>query len=99
MVVPTFGYSINGFVAVGALAWRLFKATKNAPNSFCKIHLGVLSLHAVLKEAEENVYRSPLSPERQIRLKTIGDGCHSVLFDLQSFIDKYESLGSQSKRT
>ena len=42
---------------------------------------------------------APLSPERQTRLGLVGDGCHSVLNDLQALVTKYRSLGSQTKRT
>jgi hypothetical protein len=56
-------------------------------------------LHALLMEVEENLSAQTLSSTRQARLKTIGDGCRNVLEELQSLVDKYESLGTQSKRT
>jgi len=69
------------------------------PDSFQKIHLDVLSLHAVLKEAEETLFQPPLQPQRQTRLKTISDGCNTVLTGLEKLVARYESLGTQSKRT
>ena len=98
MVVP-YGFGVGDFVAVGTLAWNVYKSCRAAPNSFSNISIEVLSLHAVLKEADETIFRSPLSPESRARLKTIGDGCQCVLGDLQALVDKYESLGTQSKRT
>lgn len=98
MVVP-YGFGVGDFVAVGTLAWNVYKSCRAAPGSFSNISTEVLSLHAVLKEADETVFRSALSPESQARLKTIGDGCQCVLGDLQALVDKYESLGTQSKRT
>lgn len=98
MVVP-YGFGVGDFVAVGTLAWDVYKSCRAAPGSFSNISIEVLSLHAVLKEADETIFRSPLSPESQARLKTIGDGCQCVLGDLQALVDKYESLGTQSKRT
>ena len=59
----------------------------------------VLSLHAVLKESEEILFNCPLKPTRAERLIVVKDGCDKVLVDLQSLVDKYESLGTQSKRT
>ena len=56
-------------------------------------------MHHVLKEAEETLFARPLSPERQTRIKCVADGCESVLNDLQGLVTKYESLGTQSKRT
>ena len=58
-----------------------------------------LVLHALLMEVEENLSAQTLSSTRQARLKTIGDGCRNVLEELQSLVNKYESLGTQSKRT
>jgi hypothetical protein len=94
-----FGYSVGDFIAVGTLAWKIYKSCRAAPESFGNIHLEVLSLHAMLKEAEETVFVHPLSPTQQERLKVVGDGCYSVLEDLQALIQRYESLGTQSKRT
>ncbi len=58
----SFGYSVGDCIVVGTLAWKVYKATKGAPDAFQKIHVEVLSLHAVLKEAEETVCKSPQSP-------------------------------------
>ncbi len=53
----------------------------------------------MLKEGEETLFVSPLSPERAERLKVIKEGCDKVLVDLQRLVEKYESLGTQTKRT
>ncbi|KAI9768827.1 MAG: hypothetical protein M1840_004641 [Geoglossum simile] len=95
----SFGYGIGDIVLLGQLAWKAYKSCKDAPESFKNISYEVLSLHALLKEIEENLSAQTLSPTRQARLKTIGDGCRNVLEELQSLVDKYESLGTQSKRT
>lgn len=98
MVVPI-GFGVGDFVAVGTLAWNVYKSCKAAPGSFSNISNEVLSLHAVLKEADETIFKSPLLPESRARLKTIGDGCQDVLGDLQALVDRYEKWGTQSKRT
>ena len=56
-------------------------------------------MHAVLKEGEETLFTHPLPPARAERLSAIKDGCDRVLADLESLVQKYESLGTQSKRT
>ena len=86
-------------VAVGTLAWNVYKSCKGAPGSFNDISNEVLSLHAVLKEADETIFKSPLPPQSQARLKTIYEGCQSVLSDLQALVNRYENLGTQSKWT
>ncbi|KAL8769852.1 MAG: hypothetical protein Q9209_004290 [Squamulea sp. 1 TL-2023] len=60
----SFGFGVSDFVAVGTLAWKVYKnvykAAKDTPESFQKVHLDVLSLHAVLKEAGETIFKSPI---------------------------------------
>ncbi|KAK0107245.1 hypothetical protein ONS95_003946 [Cadophora gregata] len=95
----SFGFGIGDFIAVGKLAWSVYKSCKDAPESFNNISVEVLSLHAVLKEVEEAVADEPLTESKQHSLATISNGCQSVLQDLQALIVKYDSLGSQSRRT
>ena len=100
MVVP-FGFSVGDFIAVSTLAWDIYESCKDTPGSFKDISDEVLSLHAVLKEADETILSSPLSlsPQSQERLKRIYDGCQRALSDLQALVDKYQSLGIQRKWT
>ena len=56
-------------------------------------------MHALLKEGEETLFTRTLPPARAERLKIIEDGCYRVLVDLQGLVEKYESLGTQTKRT
>jgi hypothetical protein len=95
----SFGYSVGDVIALGTLAWGIYKSCKEAPESFQDISSEVLSLYGVLKEAEETVFAQQLSPAKQERLKAVGDGCYRVLTDLDNLCKKYQSLGTQSKRT
>ncbi|KAF6223229.1 hypothetical protein HO133_000071 [Letharia lupina] len=98
MPVP-YGVGVGDFVAVGTVAWSVYKYCKAAPGSFGNISTEVLSLHAVLKESEETLFTHALPPARAERLKVIKDGCDTVLADLQTLVNKYESLGTKSKQT
>jgi len=95
----SFGYSLGDIIALGQLAWNVYKSCRDAPESFNNIATEVLSLQAVLKEVEETLSNYPLSQSKKANLATILNGCRSVLEDLQALVDKYESLGTQSKRT
>ena len=95
----SFGYGIGDIVALGQIAWTAYKSCRDAPESFKNVSQEASSLHALLKEVEENLSAQTLSSTSQARLKTIGDGCHKVLEELQSLVDRYESLGAPSKRT
>ena len=53
----------------------------------------------MLKEGEEILFIHPLPTARAERLYTVKEGCEKVLVDLQNLVEKYESLGTQSKRT
>ena len=53
----------------------------------------------MLKEGEEILFIHPLPTARVERLNIIKEGCEKVLIDLQNLVQKYESLGTQSKRT
>jgi hypothetical protein len=78
-VLMSFGYSVGDFIALGTLAWSVYQSCKGAPESFNNISLEVLSLHAVIKEAEETIFAQPLITTKQKRLKAVGDGCYHVL--------------------
>jgi hypothetical protein len=91
----SFGYSVGDFIALGTLAWSVYKSCKDAPEAFENISLEVLSLHGVLKEAEETIFVHPLPPEKQERLKAVGDGCYRVLTDLDNLCKKYQSLRTE----
>jgi hypothetical protein len=67
----SFGYGVGNFLSVADIAWRVYKSCKGAPECFGEISLEVLSLHAVLKEAEETVLAQPLSPIRRERRQAI----------------------------
>jgi hypothetical protein len=95
----SFGYGVGDFVLLGQLAWQAYKSCKDAPESFKNISTEVLSLHVVLKEVEESLSSYSLPQSKQASLGSIASGCQDVLRDLQSLVDKYKSLGSQTKRT
>lgn len=92
-------YSSGDFVGVSTLAWTVYKSCKEAPESFNNISLEVLSLHAVLKEGDEVLTLQSFSVDQKSRLDMVLSGCHSVLHDLRKLVQKYESLGSQTRRT
>ena len=112
MPVP-FGFGISDFVAVGQLAWKIYLSCmttphfqeprthillgKAAPEVFGNISRELESLHCVLGEAADSQLSHPLPPRREGRLKTILDGCVSVLADLQFIVQKYQSLGTDEK--
>lgn len=55
------------------------------------------SLHCVLEEVADTELSNPLPPRKQVRLRTILDGCVKVLDDLQFIVQRYQSLGTEDK--
>ena len=77
----SFGYSVGDFIAVGQLAWTVYKSCRDAPESFNNISVEVLSLHALLKEVEEMISDHLVPESKQASLATITSGCRDVLQD------------------
>ncbi|KAH8648138.1 hypothetical protein BGZ60DRAFT_437694 [Tricladium varicosporioides] len=88
--------SIGAIASLGHLAWQVYKLCKDASESFKNVSTEVLSLHAVLREAEENFTRQ--SSTKPAGLITVVTGCRDVLTDLETLIVKYRGLGSKTQR-
>lgn len=95
----SFGYSIGDLALLGHFAWKIYKACKDAPESFKNVSQEVSSLHLVLKELEETFLDATWSLAQQSRLEIVGNGCRAVLEDLQCILDRYNSLGTKTKLT
>ncbi|KAI9780749.1 MAG: hypothetical protein M1839_006536 [Geoglossum umbratile] len=93
----SFGYGVGDILSLEQLAWKAYRSCKDAPESFKNISQEVLSLHALLKEIQENLSTETLSSTRQARLKIIGDGCHDVLEELQSLVDNTTQIVIENK--
>jgi hypothetical protein len=86
-------------ITLSRLAWDTWKSYKDAPQSFQNISQEVLTMHAVIRDAEELLGGTELTPSRQDSIRTAKDGCDCLLKDLQKYLKKYESLGTNSKRS
>ncbi|KAF4624010.1 hypothetical protein G7Y89_g14163 [Cudoniella acicularis] len=95
MVLPV---SVDELTSLCNLAWQIYKLCKSASDSFKNVSSEVLSLHAVLREAEEGLAKHPLPDSRLTRLSTVITGCRDVLTDLEVLVDKYVKLGSKTQR-
>jgi hypothetical protein len=97
----SFGCGVGDVVLLTQLAWKTYKACKDAPASFANLAQETQSLHAILQETEEVLRDSHTKVTRvqQRRLQGVTDGCRSVLVDLEAVLQKYESLGTQSRMT
>lgn len=76
----------------------VYRSCRDAPESFGNISIEVLSLNAVITEIVEILSKEQMTPARTNNLAVITRGCEKVLKDLQALVDKYENLGTNSKR-
>ena len=71
---------------------------KDAPPSFSGLSDEALSLHIVLKNAQETLFARPLSGDRQAGLAAVLTGCQNVLSRLEDVVERYESRGIRGRR-
>ncbi|PMD29363.1 hypothetical protein L207DRAFT_394586, partial [Hyaloscypha variabilis F] len=56
----SFGYSVGDFVAIGQLAWTVYKSCKGAPGEFQELARELSTLHTILHELEDEA-KTPTS--------------------------------------
>ena len=95
----SFGYSVGDVLVVGQLCWKVYKRCKDSPGNYAELTGEVGALHNVVKETEELLSTQALTSKQQNKLLTCRQGCESVLKDLDGLLVKYESLGTNTRRT
>ena len=95
----SFGYAVGDFLAVGQLCWKVYRKCKDSPGNYKELFSEVGALHNVIKETEELLSQQGLTTEQGVKLTTCRQGCEDVLKDLDRLLVKYESLGTNSRRT
>lgn len=95
----TFGFGVSDFITVGGLCWKVYKKCKDSPGNYAQLSSEVGSLHNVIKETEEMVSQQNLTPEQKAKLAQCRQGCEAVLKDLEGLLNRYESMGTNARRT
>ena len=93
----SFGVSASDVLLCVQLAHKVWKGCREAPRDFRAVSIEVASLHLVLHEAKETA--DELSASKGEDLRQLINGCKSVLQELEELLQKYKSLGTQSRRT
>ncbi|KAI9878883.1 MAG: hypothetical protein M1830_010239 [Pleopsidium flavum] len=97
--MTSFGFSPSDIGNAVAFAWLVYKAYRRSIGEFETISGELLSLHAILLQAEETFKKTPLSTQQGKRLEVLTNGSQKLLQDLEAFLKEYESLATTSKRT
>lgn len=95
-----FSIGLGDIILVSKLAWKLYKAFKDADDDFKQVSSDLMSLHAVLHEIQDFLrdHGSALDTSRRNRLQILIDGCKPVLSELEDLFNRYDSLGTQAQR-
>ena len=85
---------MGDIMAISKLAAKVFTAYKDAPNDYKNITEEVKSLQGIINKAARHFESTTLDDnDRQVGQEAL-KGCWSVLEDLNSLIEKYNSLAS-----
>ena len=100
----SFGFAIGDFVALGNLAWNIYKECKTASAEFQEARNEVLSLHAAIRELQDEVDNKDsilnrAGVGRKQELDGLMRNCSDVLGQLEQLLTRYRSLGTKQKRT
>ena len=93
----SFGWSVGDIIAISQLAVKVHAAYKNAPNHYKHISEEVRSLQIRINRAVQLFKSTSLSDSDREEGLEVLKGCQSILEDLNSLIEKYNSIASSSK--
>jgi len=110
MPVP-YGFGVGDFLAVSSLVWKVYKSYADAPEQFRNFSMEILSLHVVIKKVEQQLASTPsgaglpgsgssalrLNSKDTEDLKTLYEGLHTIVAELDALHAKYQSLESNPK--
>ena len=117
--MANFGISVGDFVTVGTLAWNVYRScelslplAQTLPNihfrqsasaEFEEVSREVISLHAAIKELEDeagktNSLLKNASDTKRQELKQIIKNIRTVLGQLEKLVTKYQSLSSKHRK-
>ena len=92
----SFGYGVGDILAISGLALKVVTAYKDAPGDYRNISDEVKSLHILINKAAKHFESTTLSDNSRQKGQKVLKGCKHVLEDLDTLIEKYNSLASAS---
>ena len=89
-----FGWGVGDIATISALVSKVYTAYKDAPDNYRHISEEVRSLQILISKAARYVENPTLSDNDWQEGQEVLKGCQSILEDLNSLIEKYNSLAS-----
>ena len=90
------GYGVGDIIAISGLALKVYAAYKDAPDDYRHILDEVESLQIIINKAARHFESPTLNDNTRQEGQKVLKGCQNVLEDLNSLIEKYNSLASAS---
>ena len=90
---------MGDIIAISGLAVKVYTAYKDAPDDYRHISDEVKSLQIIINKAARHFERTTLDDNTRQEGQDVLKGCQNVLEDLNSLIEKYNSLASTSANT
>ena len=87
-----FGWGIGDIMAISKLAAKVYTAYKDAPDDYKHVAEEVNSLQSMINKAAQHFQSTALSDNDRQESQNVLKGCRSILGDLNSLIEKYNSL-------
>ena len=94
----SFGSGVGDILTISKLAVTVYTAYKDAPNDYKHIAEEVKSLQILINKALNHLESTTLNVNDRQEGQEVLKGCLSVFGDLNSLIEKYNSLVTAKKR-
>ena len=91
------GWGLGDIIAISQLAVKVRTAYKDAPDNYRHISEEVKSLQTMIDKAVHHFNSPTLNSNNRQEGQKVLEGCESVLEDLDSLIEKYNSLSPVKK--
>ena len=93
----SFGFGVGDVEAISALAAKVFTAYENAPDTYGHIATEVVVLQRLIDKAAQHFKTTTLGKEDLRDGQQILKSCESILVDLNSLVEEYQSLSSTNR--
>lgn len=93
-----FGWSVGDIITISELAITVYTAYKDAPDNYRHILEEVVALQVLIEGAKQHFQSITIDSNDRQNGEKVLRSCQSVLWDLNSLIEKYKSLASTDQR-
>ena len=99
----SFGFGVGDFLAVGTLAWKIYRSVKGMKDEFLELSHEVLAVHTLIKELEDEADdpKSLLNrrgASRRSELMNLIENLESALRELDEIVRKRQGLARRERR-